>query len=82
MKFLIILVALATACFGAGDAQSIAARLAKQARQAEKSGRVVRAYLLYTEAAVRDPKNPAYAIHRGALAGRAKLLMQADVENT
>ncbi len=81
MKFLIILVALATACFGAGDAPSIAARLAKQARQAEKTGRVVRAYLLYTEAAARDPKTPAYAVHREALAGRAKLLMQANVEN-
>ena len=41
----------------------------------------MRAYLLYGEAAVRDPRNPSYRSNRDALAPAAKLLTQADIEN-
>jgi type II secretory pathway component GspD/PulD (secretin) len=42
---------------------------------------VVRAYLLYAEAAVRDPSNPSYRANRDALASIANLLTKADIQN-
>lgn len=65
-------------CRAAGD--SVAARLAAQAREAQNSGQLVRAYLLYAEAAARDPKNPSYRENRDALESAAKLLTKADVQ--
>ncbi len=65
-------------CWAAGDV--VAARLARQAHQAQNSGQLVRAYLLYAEAAARDPANPAYRANREALEPIAKLLTKADVE--
>jgi len=41
---------------------------------------LVRAYLLYSEAAARDSRNPSYRANRDALASIAKLLTKADVE--
>lgn len=58
----------------------MAARLAHEAHEAQNSGRVVRAYLLYAEAAARDPGNPTYRANRDALAPVAKLLTKADIE--
>ena len=58
----------------------VAARLAKRAKKAENSGETVRAYLLYAEAAARDPKTESYRANRDALASAAKLLTKADVE--
>ena len=65
--------------WAAGDA--VAVRLAREAREAQDSGQVVRAYLLYSEAAARDPHNPTYRANRDALEPAAKLLTQAEVEN-
>jgi general secretion pathway protein D len=66
-------------CLAAGD--PVAARLAKEARQAQNAGRVVRAYMLFAEAAVRDPHNASYAANREALAPLAKLLSSQHVED-
>jgi type II secretory pathway component GspD/PulD (secretin) len=62
-------------------ADAIAAKLARQADKARSAGQVVRAYLLYSEAAVRDPHNPTYAANRDALASAAKLLTKANVQD-
>lgn len=69
---------LAAACLAASD--PIAARLARQAHDAQASGQVVRAYLLYAAAAARDPQNPTYGPNRDALAAAAKLLTKADIQ--
>jgi general secretion pathway protein D len=61
-------------------ANTVAARLARQARQAQNSGQLVRAYLLFAEAAARDPSNPTYRADRDALASAAQLLTKAKVE--
>lgn len=65
-------------CSFAADA--VASRLAREAHEAQDSGQLVRAYLLYSEAAVRDPSNPAYRANRDALASVASLLTKANVE--
>jgi general secretion pathway protein D len=69
--------ALAFACCAA--AASSAARLAHEARQAEDEGHLVRAYLLYAEAASLDPKNADYRKERDFLAPVAQLLTKATV---
>ena len=68
----------ATGCLLAADA--VAARLAREARDAQNSGQLVRAYLLYAEAAARDPSNLSYRTNRDSLASAAHLLSQAHVE--
>lgn len=79
MKFFVAFLLAAAVLLGADNA-SVAARLAKKAEQARKSGQLVRAYLLYAEAAARDPKQSAYVMNRDALAPLAKLLSTAKVE--
>ena len=69
---------LALACWAAAD--PAAARLAQQARRARDAGQIVRAYLLYGEAAARDPQNSSYRANRDALEPAAKLLAKANVE--
>lgn len=61
-------------------ADSVAVLLARHAEQARKSGQIVRAYLLYSEAAARDPQNARYAANREALAPAAKLMAKMDIE--
>lgn len=61
-------------------ADPIAARLAHAAEAARDSGQLVRAYLLYSEAAARDPRNSTYVSNRDALASVAQLLTKAQVE--
>ncbi len=78
-RVITILLALAAACWAA-DNHAIASRLAHLARKAADSGQIVRAYLLYSEAAVRDPHNLTYRANRDALAPAAKLLSQAKIE--
>jgi Flp pilus assembly secretin CpaC len=67
--FAILCLALCTAavCPGGESASS----LAKRARKAEKAGDVVKAYLLYAEAAAADPKNHSYWVRSQALQTRA-----------
>ncbi len=55
--------------------------MAREARNAQNSGQLVRAYLLYAEASARDPGNPTYRANREALAPVAQLLTKAQVEN-
>ena len=59
----------------------MAARLANEAREARASGQIVRAYLLYGEAAARDPHEATYRANRDAIASAAKLLTQAEIQN-
>jgi general secretion pathway protein D len=68
----------AVACAIAADA--VAARLAHKAHEAEVSNQWVRAYLLYAEAAVRDPSNSSYRANRDSLAPIANLLTKADLQ--
>ncbi len=57
-----------------------AAQLAKQAHKEQDAGHIVRAYMLYAEAAARDPQNPSYKVNRDAIEPLAKLLIKAEVE--
>jgi general secretion pathway protein D len=59
----------------------VAGRLAHQAHEALDSGQVVQAYLLYAEAAAREPQNSSYRANRDALAAAAKLLTKANIQN-
>jgi general secretion pathway protein D len=52
-------------------AEPSAKSMAKQARKAEKQGDVVKAYLLYSQAAAADPKRPDYWARSQALRTRA-----------
>ena len=63
------------------DNKKVAANLARLATKAENSGQTVRAYLLFSEAAVRDPRNSSYRSNRDALAPVAKLLTAAKIQN-
>lgn len=65
-------------CLWAGD--PVAARLGREAHEAQESAQLVRAYLLYAEAAARDPSNPTYRANRDALASVTSLLTKADIE--
>ncbi len=78
--FLLAFVSLAVSCWAA-DSHDVAAHLANIARKARDSGQTVRAYLLYAEAAARDPQNTSYRANRDALAPAAKLLTEASVED-
>ena len=68
----------AVGCALAADA--VAARLAREAHEAQTSNQWVRAYLLYAEAAARDPSNSSYRANRDSLAPIAKLLTKADLQ--
>ncbi len=70
---------LALLAFGASG-PDIAKRLAERARTARDAGEIVRAYLLYNEAAKRDPSNPSYPASRDGLAPTANLLMKTQLE--
>ncbi len=58
----------------------IAARLAVRANQARKSSQLVRAYLLYSEAARLNPLDSNYAQNRNELETLAKLLIDQGLE--
>ena len=74
-----IFIGIAFLAFGASG-PDIAKRLAERARSARDAGEVVRAYLLYNEAARRDPSEPSYPASRDALAPTANLLMKTQLE--
>ena len=54
-----------------------AAQLYKEGRKAERAGHLVQAYLFYSEAAAKDPKNTTYWAHSQALRTRAALEAKA-----
>lgn len=62
-------------------AASAAASLAKRAEQARREGQIVRAYLLYSEAAALEPRNSHYVSNRDALAPAAGLMTKLDVQS-
>jgi general secretion pathway protein D len=70
----------AFACWAA-TSQEVAQQLAARALKAQLSGETVRAYLLFSEAAKRDPRNPTYRAGRDSLATAAKLLRDNDIES-
>jgi hypothetical protein len=61
-------------------AEPSAQALARAANKAQNSGQLVRAYLLYAEAAARDPNNESYRVNRDGLKPLAKLLSKSGVE--
>ncbi|HOK48396.1 MAG TPA: hypothetical protein PLK67_20795, partial [Bryobacteraceae bacterium] len=58
---------------GLAAGEPSAAKLFKEGQKAEREGDIVRAYLLYTEAAVKDPKRKEYWARSQALRTRAAL---------
>src|SRR5580658_6547950 len=77
------LVFLAVCCafsFALQGAEATASQLAREARKAQNAGLVVRAWMLYSEAARLDPANPAFRAERDALAPFARMLIQAGVQ--
>jgi general secretion pathway protein D len=61
-------------------ADPTASQLAREARKAQNAGFVVRAWMLYSEAARLDPSNPAFRAERDALAPFARMLAQSGVQ--
>ena len=61
-------------------AEPTASQLAREARKAQNAGLVVRAWMLYSEAARIDPANPAFRAERDALAPFAHMLAQTGVQ--
>src|SRR5580658_2806942 len=77
------LVFLAVCCafsFALQGAEATASQLAREARKAQNAGLVVRAWMLYSEAARLDPANPTFRTERDALAPFARMLAQAGVQ--
>ena len=58
----------------------IARDLAEKAWQSLEAGKIVRSYLLYTEAAKRDPNTPLYREERNALSRNARQLIKHRLE--
>jgi general secretion pathway protein D len=77
LKYLLLLVLAVGIALAANPSTDA---LAKEAEKAQNSGQVVRAYLLYAEAAARDPQNEAYRTNRDTLRPLAKLLSKAGIE--
>ncbi len=61
-------------------ADPTAAQLAREARKAQNAGLIVRAWMLYTEAARLDPNNASYVTNREALAPLARMMAQAGFQ--
>ena len=78
MKYLLLLLFAAAGCLAAADPST--EQLAREAKRAQNSGQIVRAYLLYAEAAARDPKSESYRANRDGLRPLAKLLSKAGIE--
>ena len=62
-------------------ADPTAGQLAREARAAQNAGLIVRAWMLYAEAARLDPKNVSYLTNREALAPLAHMMMQAGFQS-
>jgi hypothetical protein len=76
IRFLIIGISLATACWGSDFAD----RLYKEGLRAERGGDTLHAYLLYARAAAIDPKNVTYAAKKAALQALAQFDSQARLD--
>src|SRR5690348_7612564 len=69
---------LAGVCLAASN--PTASALAREARKAQNHGQVVRAYLLFAEAAARDPQSENYRRNRDSLRPLADLLSKSRIE--
>ncbi len=78
LKYFVLFLLAAASCLAADSAP---AALARAASKAQNSGQVVRAYLLYAEAAARDPHNESYRNNRNALKPLAYLLSKAGIQS-
>lgn len=78
LKFFVLFILATGFCLAADPG---VAALARAANKARNSGQVVRAYLLYAEAAARDPHNESYRENRNALKPLADLLSKAGVQS-
>jgi general secretion pathway protein D len=78
LKYFLLFLMSAGFCLAADPGVAALARAADKARN---SGQVVRAYLLYAEAAARDPRNESYRENRNALKPLADLLSKAGVQS-
>lgn len=65
-----------------GSNEAIAVHLGEKAEKARRIGEPVRAYLLYAEAASRDPKNPDYQENRNLFASIASQMKETELEKT
>lgn len=79
-RVVILLCTAALVMSAALNQAAIAKRLADRAQRARESNEVVRAYLLYNEAAIRDPSIESYRASRDALSRTANLLMRTQLE--
>jgi general secretion pathway protein D len=79
VRIVALLFAAAVFVWAAGD--PVAARLAHEARKAQDAGQVVRAYLLFAEAAARDPHTVSYAVRRDSMKSLADLMTRANIAN-
>lgn len=75
-----LLSVLVCACLAIAATDPTAESLAKAAEKARNSGQLVRAYMLYAEAAAREPNSEKYRTNRDALEPLAKLLSKSGVE--
>ena len=80
LKLLVCLLVAGLLATAAPNNRAVAARLAKLAKKAEDSGQTVRAYMLFAEAAARDPESLTWRANRDALEPAVKLLTKAQVE--
>jgi general secretion pathway protein D len=78
LKYILLLLFAAAGCLAAADPST--EQLASEAKRAQNSGQIVRAYLLYAETSARDPKNESYRANRDGLRPLAKLLSKAGIE--
>jgi general secretion pathway protein D len=78
LKYWLLFVASVSFSLAATDPTAEA--LARAAQKAQNAGQLVRAYMLYAEAAARDPKNEKYRVNRDGLKPLAQLLSKAGVE--
>ncbi|HEX6546741.1 MAG TPA: hypothetical protein VF023_10575, partial [Bryobacteraceae bacterium] len=78
MRYLVLFLVCASVAVAASD--PTAESLAKAAEQARSSGQLVRAYMLYAEAAARAPNNEKYRTNRDGLEPLAKLLSKSGIE--
>ncbi len=82
LRRLAIFLAVAWLASAAPSGPAIAKRLAERARMARDAGEVVRAYMLYNEAARRDPVRSVLSRPAAmALAPAANLLMKTQLED-
>ena len=75
-----LLLLLVCVCYSLAANDPSVEQLARAAQKAQNAGQLVRAYMLYAEAAAREPNNEKYRVNRDALKPLAQLLSKAGIE--